>query len=179
MEERNVVRDRIGIVVTSIVLLLFFLSGGYILIDGFENFLEFLTLDEYTSVETMEFLKDYEEYLGGAILIGGFLLSPLLLRYAFKMPAFRMRNIFFSQISVIICLVILLGVALLSEINYYIIYLPWVPILLLSGGAACYLLAFFLRKRPRYVIGGFLIGIASIVVFYGMLGLIFMKVPFV
>jgi hypothetical protein len=63
----------------------------------------------------------------------------------------------------------------LSEILDIVAYQPWIASLLVGIATVVYVLVFVLRKRLSYVIGGFLIVIASILLFFGLFTLFSMK----
>ncbi|MHA1371112.1 MAG: hypothetical protein ACTSRA_15530 [Promethearchaeota archaeon] len=155
---RNVVLDRFAIFLSTIVFLMMIIFGVYTFFD-----------DDII-------IKNDSEYIGGPIFLAAFFISPLIL-LSFRFKGFRIRNVFFSQLSLFLCILAFVGIALIPGSVGMIMYNWWYCLTLLGGATGLYLLAFILRKRERYVIGGFLIGMGSILAFWGLLGIFAWNFP--
>jgi len=157
LSNRSNVMARVAIFITSIVFLSMIVVGVYSFIDN-----DFI-------------IYGNSEYIGGALVIGSFIVPSLLLRYAFKLGPDHVRDVFFDQLALVLAIATIALIVFIPQVISMITYHPWFSGLLVGGGGIMYVISWFLRKRPKFIVGGFLIAIASIVIFFGLMGFLAMK----
>nr|MDO8114469.1 hypothetical protein [Candidatus Sigynarchaeota archaeon] len=138
-------------------------------------FIALIALGVYCFIDDDFIIHSDSEYFGGAFAIGAFFLSPLLLRYAFKFDASRVRDVFFSQLSLLLVVLVFAAMILIPGATGLLTYNPWFSLAIVAAGIALQLLAWRLRTRPKFIVGGFLIAVASVMEFFGIMGLLAMK----
>ncbi len=148
------IKDGFSILLTTVIFIALIVGGAYLIIE------EDAIIDEYSG------------YIGAPLIALAFFLPSIMHRYTFKFEPARVRDVCFSQLALLITVLAAIGIGYFPEISSLLAYQPWFSATLAGAGTATYIVAWLLRKRPKYIVGGFLIALASVLVFYGALGLL-------
>ncbi|MHA1791343.1 MAG: hypothetical protein ACTSVI_01780 [Promethearchaeota archaeon] len=155
--KKTIIMERFGIFLSSLIFFVMIFAGIYGL------------------VEKDAYIDNISNYIGGVLFLAAFFIPSIILRYAYRFEPFRVRNVFFSQLSLLLGLILFVALALIPGSFGLIVYTWWFPTILIIIGGFLYFLAWKIRDRPRYIIGGFMIGVASILLFFGLLSLFLVK----
>ncbi len=153
----TIIKGGFAILLTTVIFTILIVGGGYLIIE------EDVIIDEYSG------------YFAIPLIALAFVLPPIMHRYTFKFEPPRVRDVFFSQLAFLITALAAVAPWLLPEVTDLLAYQLWVSVTFTAVGMALYIVAWLLRKRPKYIVGGFLIAMASVLVFYGALGLLAVK----
>jgi hypothetical protein len=150
----TVMKGGLSILLTTVIFIVLVVGGAYLII------------------EKDAIIEGYSGYIGAPLLALAFVLPPIMHRYTFKFEPARVRDVFFSQLAFLITVSAAIGLGYFPEVSRLLAFQPWFSATVTGVGTAMYVVAWLLRKRPKYIIGGFLIAVASVLVFYGGLGLL-------
>ncbi len=148
------------------------IKGGFAILFTTVLFTVLIVGGTYLIVEEDAIIDGYSGYFAIPLVALAFVLPPVMHRYTFKFEPARVLDVFFSQLAFLITALVAVVPWLLPEVSSLLAYQPWFSATFTVVGIALYIVAWLVRKRPKYIVGGFLIAFASVLVFYGVLGLL-------
>lgn len=113
-------------------------------------FIILVVLGVYGFFEDYPIFEDYSTIIGGLLILSGFVLYTVLLRFSLKYSLSQILDAYAYVVGSLFALAVLLAYFFLWEIYSLFIYSFWVNIICLGIGAASLIIAYYLAPKKNF-----------------------------